>query len=152
MKHPLDVSSPFAPPLWRRRFGSSSTAELYPPDYRAAFASSNISMPPLHRPALRSACPRFAPGRSNGVSTFLWARTMCQDLFVMIFHGVGLGLCTIGQEVEGLEAAAPTCVGARSAEQPVTVGQAAGRSGRDPHHVALSSLAAASPPTLFLLP
>ena len=36
--------------------------------------------------------------------------------------------------------------GERSAAQPVTVGQAAGRSGRDPHHVALSSRAAPSPP------
>ena len=39
--------------------------------------------------------------------------------------------------------------GARRAAQPVTVGQAAGRSGRDPQHVALSSHAAANPPMLL---
>jgi hypothetical protein len=38
----------------------------------------------------------------------VWARTFCQDSLCMIIHGVWRGLCTFGQEVEGLEAAAPT--------------------------------------------
>ncbi len=35
--------------------------------------------------------------------------------------------------------------GEHSTAQPMTAGQTAGRSGRDPHHVALSSLTAVTP-------
>jgi len=38
----------------------------------------------------------------------LWARTFWQGLFCMIVHGDWQGSCTFGQEIEGLEAAAPT--------------------------------------------
>jgi hypothetical protein len=37
----------------------------------------------------------------------VWARTLCQDLLCTIVQGDWPGLCTFGQEVEGLEAAAP---------------------------------------------
>jgi len=37
----------------------------------------------------------------------VWARTLCQDLFFTIVQGDWRGLCKFGQEVEGLEAAAP---------------------------------------------
>jgi hypothetical protein len=43
---------------------------LYPPRDKAAFASSNISIPPLLQHALRFACLGIAPRHSCGVSTF----------------------------------------------------------------------------------
>jgi hypothetical protein len=57
MKHLLDVGS---------RFGNRQQTPVafrlgpyflsYPPHYRVAFASSSLSKPPLHGPALRLAC------------------------------------------------------------------------------------------------
>jgi len=38
----------------------------------------------------------------------VWARTLWQDSLCTVIQGVWPGLCTFGQEVEGLEAAAPT--------------------------------------------
>ena len=51
---------------------------------------------------------------------------------------------------EGGEGCGPCEAGARSAAQPMTAGQAAGRSGRDPQHVALSSRAAFTLPAFML--
>lgn len=42
----------------------------YPPRYRTAFAFSDLSMSPLHLPALRSACHASRSWRSDDVSTF----------------------------------------------------------------------------------
>lgn len=54
--------------------------------------------------------------------------------------------CHIGVWIERVKAVSPDLKpGAHSAAQPMTAGQTAGRSGRDPQHVALSSLTAFTP-------
>ena len=46
-------------------------------------------------------------GIEDVLVSILWARTLWQDLFCAVVHGDWAGACTFGQEVEGLEAAAP---------------------------------------------
>ena len=68
----------------------------------------------------------------------VWARAVFHGLFGAVFHGLWLRMSRLLHGREG-EGCGPHEVGARSAASPLTVGQAAGRSGRDPQHVALSS-------------
>jgi len=73
----------------------------------------------------------------------VWARTLFDGLFVTVICGLWRGIVTLLDGVERVKAAVP----GRSREHTalhnlLTAGQAAGRSGRDPQHVALSSLAA----------
>jgi hypothetical protein len=54
-----------------------------------------------------SPCEASGPLNYNLAPILLWARTLWQDLFCAVVHGDWAGACTFGQEVEGLEAAAP---------------------------------------------
>mgnify|MGYP001824722329 CR=1 FL=1 len=74
-------------------------------------------------------------------AVLVWARALFHGLFVTVFHGLKPGTGTLN-DGRGGEGCGPRVAGARRAAEPMTVGQAAGRSGRDPQHVALSSLAA----------
>ena len=72
----------------------------------------------------------------------LWARALFHGLFGTVFHGLKQRIATLRHGRGGEGCGPGPKSGAHSAASPMTVGQAAGRSGRDPQHVALSSLAA----------
>ena len=64
---------------------------------------------------VRALCARVGMSRQNYYAARrlrcrrqVWARTLWQDSLCTVIQGVWPGLCTFGQEVEGLEAAAPT--------------------------------------------
>jgi hypothetical protein len=56
MEHLSDVGTRFAEVVVALDFRVKPCCRLYPLDFRAAFASSDFSLPPLHGPALRLAC------------------------------------------------------------------------------------------------
>jgi len=56
MEHLSDVGTRFAEVVGALDFRVEPCCRLYPLDFRAAFASSDFSLPSLPGPALRSAC------------------------------------------------------------------------------------------------
>jgi hypothetical protein len=55
-EHLSDVGARFIGVVVAPDFCVEPCSMLYPTDYRSAFASSDLFLPSLHRPALRSAC------------------------------------------------------------------------------------------------
>jgi hypothetical protein len=55
-----------SPGLWPTGFGVEPCFMLYLSAFPKAFASSNLSLPPLHRRALRFRLPGIAPGEGRG--------------------------------------------------------------------------------------
>ena len=70
MRYQLDVCTPFLRGLRLTGFGVEPCSMLYLSAFPKAFASSNLSLPPLHRRALRFACLELLQAK-DGVITFL---------------------------------------------------------------------------------